>query len=150
MGKVIIMSNQKAAGTQLEDMINITPASSVKPNYTTADVKNITSDEITKIKPIIQQHVCAAFDVPGSSEATTNSIDWARAQGLGIQMVGMNFFTTAGNLQGYRDAFGVYSFKLKPEAMRYGVKLAGKPTKPGPDVDMKGGNITVPELQLRS
>jgi hypothetical protein len=62
----------------------------------------------------------------------------------------MNFFTGAGNLQGYRDTFGEYSFKLKPEAMRYGVKLAAKPSKPGPDVNMKGGNITVPELQLRS
>lgn len=150
MGKVIIMSNQKAAGTHLEDMINITPASSVKANYTTADVKNITSDEITKMKPIIQQHVCAAFDTPGTSEAINNNIDWSRAHGLGIQMVGMNFFTAAGNLQGYRDLFGVYSFSVKPEAMRYGVKLASKPTKPGKDVDMKGGNITMPELQLRS
>ena len=150
MGKVIIMSNQKAAGSHLEDMINITPASSVKPNYTAADIKNVTSDEITKIKPIIQQHVCAAFDTPGSAEAMNNSVDWARAHALGIQMVGMNFFTDAGNLQGYRDLFGEYSFSLKPEAMRYGVKLAGKPTKPGPDVDMKGGKITVPELQLRN
>jgi len=150
MGKVVILSNQKAAGSQLEDMINITPASSVKANYTAADIKNVTSDEITKIKPIIQQHLCAAFDTPGSTEATNNTVEWARAHALGIQMVGMNFFTDAGNLQGYRDLFGEYSFSLKPEAMRYGVKLAGKPTKPGSDVDMKGGKITVPELQLRT
>ena len=150
MGKVIIMSNQKAAGSRLEDMINITPASGVKASYSAADIKTVTSDEITKIKPIIQQHVCGAFDTPGSVEAINNNVDWSRAHGLGIQMVGMNFFTGAGNLQGYRDTFGEYSFKLKPEAMRYGVKLAAKPSKPGPDVNMKRGNITVPELQLRS
>ena len=150
MGKVVIISNKKAAGTHLEDFINITPASSVKPNYTTADIRDITSDEITKVKPIIQQHLCAAFDVPGTNEAIKNTLDWNRAHGLGIQMVAMNFFTEAGNLQGYRDMFGSYSFKLKPEAMRYGVKLGTNPTRAGPEADMKGGNITMPSLDLRS
>ena len=150
MGKVVIISNKKAAGTHLEDFINITPASSVKPNYTTADIRDITSDEITKVKPIIQQHLCAAFDVPGTNEAIKNTLDWNRAHGLGIQMVAMNFFTEAGNLQGYRDMFGSYSFKLKPEAMRYGVKLGTNPTRAGPEADMKGGNITMPSLDLRN
>jgi len=150
MGKVVIICNQKAAGTHLEDFINITPASSVKANYTTADIRDITADEITKVKPIIQQHVCAAFDVPGTNEAIKNTLDWNRAHGLGIQMVAMNFFTEAGNLQGYRDMFGLYSFKLKPEAMRYGVKLGKNAKKAGPETDMKGGTITVPGLDLRA
>jgi hypothetical protein len=150
MGKVIIMSNQKATGTNLENFINITPVSSILPNYTAADIKNITTDEITKIKPVIQQHVCTAFDVPGTDEATNNSLDWKRAHQLGIQMVGMNFFTDAGDLAGYRSAFGEYSFSLKPENMRYGVQLAKPPVKPGPGANMNGGNITVPELQLRA
>jgi len=150
MGKVVIISNKKAAGTHLEDFINITPASSVKPNYTTADIRDITADEITKVKPIIQQHLCAAFDVPGTTEAIKNTLDWNRAHGLGIQMVAMNFFTEAGNLQGYRDMFGAFSFKLKPEAMRYGVKLGTNPKKAGPEADMKGGTITMPNLDLRS
>jgi hypothetical protein len=149
MGKIVIMSNQKASGTNLEDFINITPVSSVLPNYKTADIKNVTTDEITKIKPIIQQHVCTAFDIPGTAEAVNNTLDWKRAHQLGIQMVGLNFFSDTGDLAGYRDTFGEYSFSLKPETMRYGVQLATPPIKPGPGADMKGGSITVPELQLR-
>ena len=149
MGKVIIICNQKAAGSQLEDFINITPVSSVKANYTTADIQNITADEITKVKPIIQQHLCAAFDVPGTPEAIKNTLDWKRAQDLGIQMVGINFFSDAGNLRGYRDTFGLFSFKLKPEALRYSVKLSNDPRRAGQESNMNGGNITVPELQLR-
>ena len=149
MGKVVIICNQKAAGSQLEDFINITPVSSVKANYSTSDIQNITADEIQKVKPIIQQHLCAAFDVPGTPEAIKNTLDWKRAQDLGIQMVGINFFSDAGNLQGYRDTFGLYSFKLKPEALRYSVKLSAAPRRAGQDSNMNGGNITVPELQLR-
>ena len=150
MGKIVILSNQKASGTNLEDFINITPVSSLPANYTTAYVKNVTTDEITKIKPIIQQHLCVAFDPAGTSEAANNSLDWARAHQLGIQMVGMNFFSDAGNLSGYRDFFGEYSFSLKPETLRYGVQLAKPPVKPGPGANMKGGNVTVPDLQLRT
>ena len=150
MGKVVIMSNQKASGTNLEDFINIAPVSSLPANYKAVDIKNITTDEITKIKPVIQQHVCTAFDVPGTAEAMNNSLDWKRAQQLGIQMVGMNFFTDAGDLAGYRGTFGENSFSLKPENMRYGVQLSRAPIKPGAGADMKGGNITVPDLQLRT
>jgi hypothetical protein len=46
--------------------------------------------------------------------------------------------------------FGLYSFKLKPEAMRYGVKLGKNAMKAGPETDMKGGTITVPGLDLRA
>ena len=102
-----------------------------------------------KVKPIIQQHLCAAFDVPGTSEAIKNTLDWKRAQDLGIQMVGLNFFSDAGNLKGYRDTFGLYSFKVKPEALRYSVKLSNAPRRAGQESNMNGGNITVPELQLR-
>ena len=102
------------------------------------------------MKPIIQQHVCAAFDVPGTTEAIKNTLDWNRAHALGIQMVGMNFFTEAGNLQGYRDTFGLYSFKLKPEAMRYAVKIGKNAKKAGPETDMKSGTVTMPNLDLRS
>jgi len=56
MGKVVIICNQKAAGTHLEDFINITPASSVKGNYTTADIRDITADEITKVYLTNTQH----------------------------------------------------------------------------------------------
>lgn len=150
MGKVVIICNQKAAGSVLEDFINITPVSSVKANYSTADVQNITADEIMKVKPIIQQHLCAAFDVPGTPEAIKNTLDWKRAQDLGIQMVGLNFFSDAGNLNGYRETFGLYSFKVKPEALRYSVKLSNAPRRAGQESNMNGGNITVPELQLRT
>lgn len=149
MSRVIIMSNHKAAGTRLEDIINISPISGLKDFYTSGEIKALNAEEISKIKPIIQQHVCVALDPLGTLAATNNEIDWERAHGLGIQLVGLNWFHRAGKLKEYREAFGEYSFKIKPEAMRHNVKIGAKPRQPNEDANMRGGQIRAPPLILR-
>ena len=148
MGKVIIISNQMPSGTRLQDMINIVPPSSVKPFFIGKDISNITTDQMQQTQAIIQQHVCLAMDPSETPEAQNNTIDWQRAQQLGIQMVAMNFFKT-GASDNYKNSFGEYSFALKPAEIRYTVKLMQKAKKPGPETDMKGGKIDNPSLILR-
>jgi len=149
MGKVIIISNQMPSGTRLQDMINIVPPSSIKPYFTGKDISNITTDQMQQTKAIIQQHVCLAMDPSETSEGQNNTIDWKRAQQLGIQMVAMNFFKT-GASDTYKNSFGEYSFAIKAPELRYTVKLLEKARKPGAEADMKGGKIDTPSMVLRT
>jgi len=150
MGRVVILSNQRAGGTRLEDFINIVAPSSVKDYYKAQDISNMSQGETTKEKALIQQHVLAAFDPLGTPESLENAMQWDRAHQLGIQMVALNFFNKKGNLEGYRNLFGNYSFKLKPAHLRHNVRVTEKPKKPGQDANAKGGNVSMPGLNMRT
>lgn len=146
MGKIIVLSNQKPSGTKLEELINVTSQSSSKIWYRADDIKNITDEEIVKQKPIIQQNVTIAFE----PQAEQNNLDWKRAHGLGIQMVGMNWFNQSGKqIQEYRDFFGDFSFRIKPDTMRYTVQVTSGPRKPGQEANMNKGQVTMPQFNLR-
>ena len=148
MGRIIIVSNQMPSGTRLQEMINIVSPSSLPSFYTSADVSNITADQIPKSQGIIQQNICLAMNPSETPDGQQNKLDWRRAHSLGIQMVAMNFFNK--NVQDYRNFFGEYSFAMKPQALRYSVKVGSSPNRPGPEADMKGGKIDSPSMVLRT
>ena len=67
---------------------------------------------------------------------------------MNLFFIGMNFFNK--NVQDYRNFFGEYSFAMKPQALRYSVKVGSSPNRPGPEADMKGGKIDSPSMVLRT
>ena len=149
MGRVIIMSNQFGGyleGSRLESFINITAPTGIEKYYTGGQIKGLSTD-VAEVKAKIQQHITVALDPAGTSDSLKNSIDWKRAHDLGIHMVAMNWWNK--NVDGYRQEFGEYSFKLKPVNLRYNVRVADKPKVPGSDANPKNGEIILPEMNLR-
>lgn len=132
--KVIVMSNDAATGTPLEDYVNYLQRG---PNATTREwtpqtISNLTEAMKTEYRGTFQKSLTVASPLPETDEAAFNSWDWTAAQALGIQYAGVNFFYRSDKLKDYlsADNFGVYSYKMKPDNLRlnpFNVPTPGQP-----------------------
>lgn len=121
--KIIIMSNNTAQGTPLEDYINFLQRGPL-PDMRDWDSKSIASlTDAMKLERvgILKQSLTFASPLPETDEAELNSWDWKKAHDLGIQYAGMNLFYASSTLNDYMNPtmFGVYSYKIKPANLRY-------------------------------
>lgn len=148
MGRVVILSNQLPTQTRLTEFINAGPVSGATQMFDRIGISSISSDRISQEVGIIQQHITLASDLLGTPDADKNGIGWRSAHNLGIHMVGMNFFSDEGDLEGYRRFFGPFSFAMKPEKQRFTVKEGPKPVRPSREVNTQGGTLQQPRFSL--
>ncbi len=132
--KVIVTSNVRAEGTLLEEYINSVQKGPVPDTaeWSPRSVTNLTLAMEQENKPLIQQTLTFSAPLPEEKEAMTNSWDWKKAQALGIHSAGLNFFEPSDQLTEYLapDMFGVYSYKMKPESLRFTIQMIARPGEP--------------------
>jgi hypothetical protein len=134
--RVIVMSNTKASGTPLADYINVGPQQGIRMDWVPREVSALTDTMRGEQKVKIQQNmtVCA---MPLEDPATeSNPWEWKEAHGLGIHMAAMNIWKKGAALDSYMapDMFGTFSYKMKPENLRYIIEVIPKakvPENPG-------------------
>lgn len=146
-GKVIVACNKTAAGTSLEDYVNC-----VATEYASKDLQNLTQQGREKTAKDIQ--LSAAFIAPPLDSDMAAKNAWAFQQGgldFGIQFAAMNFGDyDSDTMKTYmsESMFGTYSYRLKPEGLRYiPLTLADPkaPKNPKWGEGAKAGAITVPD-----
>jgi hypothetical protein len=133
--KVIVMSNDPATGTPLEDYINYLqkgPTADTR-EWTPQTINNLTEAMKTEYRGAFQKRLTVASPLPETDEAYYNSWDWQAAQAIGIQYTSMNLFYRSDSLKNYlsTDNFGIYSYKIKPSKLRlnpFTVPRPGEPT----------------------
>ncbi len=134
--KVIISSNTRASGTLLEEYINILQKGALADNtdreWSPSSVANLTAAMQQEKIPQIQQSITFSSPLPDQKEAMSNNWNWRKAHELGIHCVGMNFFEPSDQLNEYMGPgdFGVYSYKIKPENIRYIIQMLARPGEP--------------------
>jgi hypothetical protein len=150
--KVIIVSNTRAEGTILEEYINALHKGSTPDTreWSPTSVANLTVAMEQEKIPQIQQSLTFSTPLPEEEQAMYNNWDWRKAQSLGIQCVGMNFFESSDQLNEYMGPgdFGIYSYKIKPERLRYIIQVlakAGEPPNPGWGKGETAGTVRTPD-----
>lgn len=130
--KVVIFSNTRAAGTTLEDYINVGPRDGINVEVSMEDARALTygmkADAVHKFK------LNETWLAPQSetSAAENNGYDWEAAHELGIHFCAMNFWNRNDRLKKYMDpnAFGTQSFLIKPASLRYVIETIPDPKQP--------------------
>lgn len=148
--KVIIVSNNRATGTSLQDYINVGPLDGIRLDWLPKDVTGLSEVMRTEQKAKVQQNmsVCSLpLEDPASEQ---NKWDWTEAHKLGIHMAAMNFWNQNSMLKKYMaaDMFGVYSYKLKEESLRFIIDILPKPKvpqNPGWGTGENAGKPDIPE-----
>jgi hypothetical protein len=130
--KVVIFSDNRAAGTTLADYINVGPRDGIAVEVSTEDARaltvNMKADAIHKFK------LNLTWLAPQAETriAEDNGYDWEAAQGLGVQFTAMNFWNRNDRLAKYMDpnVFGTQSFLIKPAPLRYSIEIIPDPKQP--------------------
>ena len=152
--KVIICSNNNAQGSRLSDFINV----GVKDGYTLEwdprQAKGLTVDGRASEAPKIQASLTWVAPNSETPTAENNNYDFKASWDVGIHFCAVNFWNNNDKLKEYMTTpmFGVYSFALKPEPLRYKILLldASKfPQNPGWGSGVTAGSPKVPQsIQL--
>jgi hypothetical protein len=130
--KVVIFSDNRAAGTTLADYINVGPRDGIAVEVSTEDARaltvNMKADAIHKFK------LNLTWLAPQAETriAEDNGYDWEAAQGLGVHFCAMNFWNRNDRLAKYMDpnVFGTQSFLIKPASLRYSIEIIPDPKQP--------------------
>ncbi len=130
--KIIFISNQTARGTLLEDYINVGPRTGVRLEWSPADIRALDPSMQTNLIPTVKQNLTFSMVPVEVEKSEKNDWEWKESQNLGIHFQAMNFFNSNDKLREYMNAdnFGVFSYKLKPERLRYIIELLPKPQTP--------------------
>ncbi len=130
--RVIVFSNTRADRSPLSDFINVGPKDGIKLEWGPKDARGLTMDMQADAIGKIKQNLTWVSPFSEDVEAEANSYDWAAAQAVGIQFTGMNFWNRNDSLKKYMgpDMFGVQSFAIKPEKLRYTIELIADPKMP--------------------
>jgi hypothetical protein len=129
--KVVIISNHRAEGNALSDYINAGSKDGVKLEYTLSDIRGLSAENRVAAESSIKQNL--TFLAPLSEDkAAEDNFAFKEAHDLGIHFAAMNFFNPNDQLKAYLgpDVFGTYSFKLKPDSLRYIVETLAKSKAP--------------------
>jgi hypothetical protein len=130
--KVVIFSNTRAAGTTLQDYINVGPRDGINPEVSLEDARaltvNMRADAIHKFK--LNETWLAPL--PETAAAQDNGYDWEAAHGLGIHFCALNFWKRDDRLKKYMEPnmFGSQSFLIKPASLRYVMEVIPDPKQP--------------------
>jgi hypothetical protein len=127
-GRVVIVSNHRAAGTTLEEYINIRSEDGLPVEYSSQDLA-------TAVKARIKDTL--SFAVPEGGA-------WGAAQQMGIQCVALDLFNGAEEYLG-PNMFGEYSYKLKPADLRLQLTVVPAAQKRG-DPGFADGKLDVPAV----
>ena len=152
--KVIIISNTRAETSVLNDYINIGPRDGIKFEWGANEARGLTTEGVKEQSRKIKQNLTMVAPLSEEPAAEQNNWSFKTAQDLGIQMCAMNFWNTNDALKAYMapDMFGVQSFKMKPEPLRYVIELLPipkMPQNPGWGSGTTAGTPTKPkEIQL--
>jgi hypothetical protein len=127
--KVVVVSNMRAQGTNLQDYINVGPMAGIKLEYGVNEARSLTVESIVQTKRLILNNLTWVAPL---SEDSANNWDMKPSLDLGIMFCAMNFWDVNDTLKKYHspDMFGKYSFLLKPEPLRYILTIL--PTPPVP------------------
>jgi hypothetical protein len=132
-GKVIILSNTRAAGSRLEDYINVGPTSGIKIEIPPSEIRGMTEAMKTEAKMRIQQNLTVVMHDIEDPAAEHNEWKWQDARALGAHMVAMNLWKKPST-----DMFEINSFMLKPGPLRHVIDTLPPPMHP-PDPRWNSG-----------
>jgi hypothetical protein len=143
-GRVLVFSNMRAQGTGLADYINSAPSEGIRTDWVPRDVAALTDTMRGEQKVKIQQNISVAALPLEDPASEANTWNWQESHALGIQMAALNLWNRNDSLNKYmaEDMFGIYSYKLKPESIRFLIELIPAPGQieklwePGPNAGM--------------
>jgi len=130
--KVVVISNTRAAGTNLADYINVGPRDGIKLEYATNDPHGLSDDAKKEIIRKIKTNLAFMAPLPESDSAEANDWSFRDAQEIGIHFCAMNFWNHNKNLDAYMapSLFGNASFAIKPLPLRYIIETIPDPKYP--------------------
>lgn len=129
--KIIVVSNVRADGNLLSDFINVGPRDGVKLEWAPREANGLSEEARRDAIRKIQQNLC--FVAPATTDPDTeNNYDFKIAQSIGVHFTAMNYWNDNDTLKEYMkpDMFGVQSFKIKPESLRYVIEVLPAPRVP--------------------
>lgn len=130
--KIIFVSNMNARGSLLADYINVGPKTGIRLEWSPPDIRALDPSMQSNLIPSVKQNLTFALVPIETKNSEKNDWDWKEAQALGIHYEAMNFFNYNEQMKEYMnvDNFGIYSYKLKPEKLRYIIEILPKPGTP--------------------
>ena len=150
--KVIIISNiYPPVGNVLNDYINIGPRSSTPLEMLPRTVLSIPEGNRAQFIAQIQQNFTVVRNNMEEPDGNANTWDFKAAHAIGVHFAAMNYWDQNDKLAAYRspDMFGVSSWKMKPEHMRYIIVYAKPPDMPNPALNARDGKPAAPpSIQL--
>jgi hypothetical protein len=135
-GKAIVLSNMKARETPLADYINAAPMEGIRIDWTPRDISALTDTMRGEQKVKIQQNLSVVALPLEDPASENNAWDWKEGHALGVHMAAMNIWKKSANLDAYMapNMFGTFSYKIKPEPLRFILDIIpppGQPQDPG-------------------
>jgi len=129
--KVIIVSNITANGNVLSDYINIGPMEGIKDVWAPNDARGLGTEGVTDAKRKIMNNLTWVAPLSEDPVAEKN-YDATPSHALGIHMCAMNLWNHNDLLKKTqtKEMFGVQSFAIKPEPLRYIIELLPVPKVP--------------------
>ena len=139
--KVIVCANVTGENTSLQDFINVGPMDGFKLEWGPNDAKGVTSEG--KLEAIRKLKSALTWIAPPlhSPVAENNQYDQQASWDLGIQFCAMNFWADNDKIRDYMkpDKFGLCSFRIKPEHLRYKIEVIPAAKAPPPTLKVFAG-----------
>jgi hypothetical protein len=148
LNKIIIISNVfPPNGNILSDYINIGPRTALPMDLSSKELKTIPDNNYSDYVRKIGQNITISRNALVEPDCDKNINDWKMAQSFGIQITPMNFWIEDDSLKEYmsNDNFGIYSFKLKPEALIVKHVYIEPPLIPHPSMNARDGKPIAPQ-----
>lgn len=127
--KVIIVSNTRANGNMLSDLINIGPKDGIKLEWGINEAKGLGVDAKADAIRKVQQNICFVAPLSETPDAS-NNYDTSAAASIGVHCCAMNLWNRNDNLKAYMGQFPEAGYSLKPEALRYIIEVLPPPKYP--------------------
>ena len=145
--KIVILSNvYPPLSNPFNDYINIGPRGSTPLDMSHKEIVGIPDNNRGNIIARIQQNLTVTRVNMEEPDCDKNDWDWRKAHSLGIHFAALNFWSKDAKLGDYRkpDVFGVNSFLLKPESLRYTIEYVAPPLLPNPELNARDGKPNAP------
>lgn len=148
--KIIVCSNVIADGTALADYINVGPRDGYKQEWQPSEPLGL-SEENKKVEiPKVKQMLSWVAPLSETADAEAN-YNFQHAMDIGVHFCAMNFWNPNSALKEYMkpENFGVYSYKLKPLALRHVIERLPDARYPDPSLNVGSGSVSTPAAIAR-